>query len=192
MGGQHAYDIKEQLTWLGLRRAGYWRQRMNEYANYTPESDLYFLRLAIDQARTARERGEYPFGAVLVKDGDVVSTAYDQCLALSDPTAHAEMLLVSRYCRQERLLTLDGYTIFSSTEPCILCSGAIKWSRISKVVFSVSQEMLQQRTKGRRKPSCHSFVNTGVRIVDVVGPLITDEGITVFDGFQFGSKANRQ
>jgi tRNA(Arg) A34 adenosine deaminase TadA len=164
---------------------------MNNWANYT-QSDLYFLRLAIVQARKARECGEYPFGAVLVKDRDVVFAAHDQCLVLSDPTAHAEMLLISGYCRQERLLTLNGYIVYSSTEPCILCSGAIKWSRISKVVFSVSQEMLQQRTKGRPKPSCHSFVNIGKRVVEVVGPLIPNEGIAVFDGFQFGPKADRQ
>ena len=154
--------------------------------------DEDFLRLVIKLAMTARQHGEYPFGAVLMKDRQVVHQAIDQCLSYSDPTAHAELLVISEYCRQIRTLDLDGCTLFSSTEPCVLCSGAIKWSRISRVVFSVSQEMLQQMTGGRLKPSCADLINTGYRKIEVVGPVLPEEGLTVFSGYDFTSKRSHQ
>jgi tRNA(Arg) A34 adenosine deaminase TadA len=65
-------------------------------------------------------------------------------LSYSDPTAHAELVVISEYCRQQRILDLDGYTLYSSAEPCVLCAGAIKWAHISRVVFSVTQAMLHR------------------------------------------------
>ena len=150
--------------------------------------DDNFLRLAIRLALSARQQGEFPFGAVLVFNQQVVHQATDRCLSNTDPTAHAELLLISEFCRQQRTLDLDGYTLFSSAEPCVLCAGAIKWARISRVVFSVSQTMLQQITGGRPKPTCAEIVNTGSRSIAVDGPLLPEEGLAVFSGFDFTPK----
>src|SRR5262245_58372803 len=108
-----------------------------------PSQDEIFLRQAIELAATARQQGEFPFGALLVLNQQIAHQATDHCLSYADPTAHAELLVISEYCRQQRHLDLDGYILYSSGEPCILCSGAIKWAHISRVVFSVSQAMLQ-------------------------------------------------
>jgi len=156
-----------------------------------PSHDHDFIRQAISLAGMARQQGEYPFGAVLVVNQQIVHQATDRCMSTSDPTAHAELLLISEYCRQQHLLDLDGYTLYSSVEPCVLCAGAIKWALISRVVFSVSQAMLQEMTGGRPKPSCFDLVNTGGRSIVVDGPLLPDEGLAVFDGFDFTPKRAR-
>ena len=157
----------------------------------SPSSDERFLRMAIALARQARDAGVDPFGAVLVRDGVVVHQGQDLSLARSDPTAHAELSAISEYCHREHLISLEGYTLYSSTEPCPMCSGAIHWARISRVVYSVPQARLQQLSGGRPKPGCESIVNMGRRRVEVVGPLLMDEGLAVFDGYRFLSKAER-
>lgn len=67
----------------------------------------------------------------------------------------------------------------------------IHWARISKVVFSVSQEMLWRLSGGRSKPKCNEILNMGRKKVEVVGPFLPDEGLAVFDGYEFVPKAER-
>jgi tRNA(Arg) A34 adenosine deaminase TadA len=117
--------------------------------------------------------------------GHVVAQAGDQCRARTDPTAHAELHLISSYCQTTKTVSLDGYTLYSLTEPCVMCSGAIKWAQISRVVFSVPQAQLQAITGGRQKPSCDSLVNTGGRHIAVCGPYLLEEGLAVYSGFDF-------
>ncbi len=155
-----------------------------------PEDEI-FLRRAINLAAIARERAELPFGAVLVNNREIAYQAFDRCISQADPTAHAERLLISEYCHQNRLLDLDGFTIYCSAEPCVMCAGAIKWARISRVVFSVSQAMLQQLNGGKPKPSCSQIVNTGNRRIEVDGPWLAEEGLAVFAGYSFIPKRQR-
>jgi tRNA(Arg) A34 adenosine deaminase TadA len=154
-------------------------------------SDEQFLRLAIALAHRARQQGADPFGAILVKDGTVVHQAYDRSVEFSDPTFHAELSVISEYCRAHSRFSLDGYTLYTSTEPCAMCAGAIHWARISRVVYSVSQAMLQQLSGGRPKPSSRSLLNSDHRMVTIVGPLLSDEGLAVFDGYAFTPKIER-
>lgn len=154
-------------------------------------NDEYFLRQAILEAYAAREQGGDPMGAVLVYEGKIVHRQREQSIMQSDPTAHAELMLMSTYCREHQLFSLEGYSLYTSTEPCVMCSGAIHWARISRVVFSVSQTMLQQLSGGKPKPSCESIISVGRRKVEIVGPLIPEEGLKVFDGFAFQSRAER-
>ena len=156
-----------------------------------PSLDEDFLRHAIDLAKTARQHGEYPFGAILVVNQQLVHQTTDHCMSYADPTAHAELLVISEYCRTQRHLDLDGFTLYSCVEPCVMCSGAIKWARISRVVFSVSQATLQQLNGGRPKPSCADVVNSGGRPIAVDGPLLPDEGLAVWADFDFKPKRER-
>ena len=151
--------------------------------------DEHFLRLTIALARQARRQGGEPFGAVLVVDGAVVHQTWDRCVEFSDPTFHAELRVISEYCQAQQRITLKGYTLYASTEPCPMCAGAIHWARISRVVFSVSQAMLQQLSGGSPKPDCASIINTGTQQAEIVGPLLPEEGLAAFDGYTFASKA---
>lgn len=153
--------------------------------------DITFLRLAIDLAHQARQAGADPFGAVLVRDGVVLAQASDRSVEYSDPTSHAELNVISTYCRENKVFSLEGCTLYTSTEPCMMCSGAIHWAKISRVVFSVSQAMLQAMSGGKPKPSCNSVVNIDWQRVAIVGPVLPKEGLSVFEGYNWPRKSDR-
>lgn len=153
--------------------------------------DERFLRQAIALAHQARQQNADPFGAVLVVDGAVVHEAFNRSIELSDPTHHAELAVISEYCRAQRRFSLEGYSLYASTEPCAMCAGAIHWARISRLVFSVSQAMLQRLSGGRPKSGCAGIVNSGHRQVEIVGALLPEEGLGVFAGYSFVPKIVR-
>lgn len=153
--------------------------------------DEQFLRQAIALAHHARQQGADPFGAVLVLGGAIVHQAHDRSVEFSDPTFHAELSVISEYCRAHSQFSLEGYTLYTSAEPCLMCAGAIHWARISRLVFSVSQAILQQLSGGRPKPSFRSLLGLGHATVSVTGPLLPEEGLAVFDGYTFVPKVER-
>ncbi len=149
------------------------------------EADLVFLRMAINLSRQAREHGNHPFGALLAAgDGRAVLQAENTVNTERDCTCHAEMNLVRlaarRYARDE----LAGMTLYTSTEPCPMCSGAIYWSGIKRVVFALSALSLYQLTasrSGMNLPRSHVILDAGA--VEVCGPALEDEAIGPHRGF---------
>ncbi|AIZ56969.1 tRNA-specific adenosine deaminase [Candidatus Methanoplasma termitum] len=81
-----------------------------------------------------------PFGAVIVKDGKVISKAHNQVLLKNDPTAHAEVVAIRKACRKLNTIDLGGCTLYASAKPCPMCIGVIQWSRIKDVFFSGDYE----------------------------------------------------
>ena len=153
--------------------------------------DEHFLRLAIKLAAEARTLGADPFGAVLVREGVVLAQARDRSVEVSDPTYHAELGVISAYCRDRQVFYLEGCTLYCNAEPCPMCAGAIHWARILRVVYSVSQAMLQGESGGRPKPACEPIVNMGNACAEVIGPLLPDEGLAVFQGYTWPLKVER-
>ncbi len=151
--------------------------------------DEPFLRQAIALAWQGREQGGDPIGAVLVRDGEVVLQTVDRCVAMSDPTYHAELSLISDYCRTHQVFSLAGFSLYTSAEPCPMCAGAIHWARISRLVFSVSQAMIQTRSGGRPKLPCTEILHPPQ--IEVIGPLLPEEGLAVFEGYPFTPKIAR-
>ncbi len=90
------------------------------------------IQLSIENVRSGRGG---PFGAVVVRDGDVVAEAANQVTATNDPTAHAEVLAIRQACQKLRCFELKGCDLYTSCEPCPMCLGAIYWARINKVYF---------------------------------------------------------
>ncbi len=154
-------------------------------------NDEKYIKQVIQLARSAAEKNIDPFASLLVKDDQIVASATNQCMAYSDPTAHAELTVISEYCRSHNLISLEGYTLYSSAEPCVMCSGAIHWSRISRVVFCMSQEHLQQFSGGKPKPSCNEIINIGGKKIEIRGPVLPELGIQLFKDFPFKSKKAR-
>jgi tRNA(Arg) A34 adenosine deaminase TadA len=153
--------------------------------------DLDLLRMAIRLAAEARALGADPFGAVLALEGEVVGRDRDRSVERSDPTAHAELAVISDFCRKEQRFDLGGYTLYASTEPCAMCAGALHWARVSRVVFSVSQERLQSASGGRPKLPCAAILQQGHGLVEVLGPLLAEEGWAVFEGYVWAPKRTR-
>ena len=148
----------------------------------------YVYRLALESA----ERGFAPFAAILVQEGSIVSTSKDRCIQYSDPTAHAELVLISEFCRENQVISLEGYTMYCNVEPCVMCSGAIHWARISRLVFGVRQAALQSVSKGKTKPGCEALINIGKIKIEITGPLLEEEGLKILKQFPFKSKKQLQ
>jgi tRNA(Arg) A34 adenosine deaminase TadA len=99
------------------------------------EQDKQFMREAIRLANESVERGGGPFGAVIVKDGDIVAGSSNSVTIDNDPTAHAEVNTIRKACQKLRTFDLSGCTIYTSCEPCPMCLGAIYWARIGKIFY---------------------------------------------------------
>jgi tRNA(Arg) A34 adenosine deaminase TadA len=148
--------------------------------------DERWLRRALDLARHSRASGQHPFGALVVDAaGRVLGegvNAFD-----SDVTGHAEVNAV-RAAHKQDARALRGATLFSSAEPCAMCSGAIYWSGIARVVYALSEERLLQLTGSHpENPTlslpCREVFARGQRPVEVVGPVLEDEAARAHEGF---------
>jgi tRNA(Arg) A34 adenosine deaminase TadA len=100
------------------------------------ENDRLFLRRAIETATIGISDGGGPFGAVIVKDGIIISESFNRVVLNNDPTAHAEILAIRQASSVLSSHDLNGCILYSSCEPCPMCLGAIYWSGIKKVVYS--------------------------------------------------------
>jgi tRNA(Arg) A34 adenosine deaminase TadA len=148
-----------------------------------------YLRRAIHLAATAREHGNHPFGALLVgPGGEVLAEAENSVVTDRDCTAHAELVLVRRVSGLYGLDVLAGSTLFSSTEPCVMCAGAIHWSGIGRVVYALSQERLHRLTghdpgSGPPMLSCRELFASFAHPIEVAGPALEAEAERVHHGF---------
>ena len=102
------------------------------------EVDIWAMRLALSQAREALQWGEVPVGAVVVRDGRLISQAFNLKETLKDPTAHAERLAMTLAGRATNDWRLLHCSLYVTLEPCLMCAGAIVQSRIERVVYGVS------------------------------------------------------
>lgn len=100
------------------------------------ESEIKFMREAIRLADESVERGGGPFGAVIVKDGEIIAGSANSVTLLNDPTAHAEVNAIREACRRLGTFSLKGCTIYTSCEPCPMCLGAIYWAGISRIYYA--------------------------------------------------------
>ena len=103
------------------------------------EQDEDFMRLALAQGQAAGLRGEVPIGAVLVSsEGEVLAKDGNRIVAMRDPTAHAEMLVLRAGAAQLGNERLIGTTLYVSLEPCVMCAGAISLARVARLVYAAS------------------------------------------------------
>jgi tRNA(Arg) A34 adenosine deaminase TadA len=144
--------------------------------------DEALLRWAFDVARRAREGGDHPFGSVLADDeGELLMEQGNGYTSEGrDRTAHAEKLLASRAARSYDLSFLAKCTLYTSAEPCAMCSGAIYWAGIGRVVYGQSEKGLKAQTGAHEEnPTldlpCDIVFSAGQRPTEVVGPLLEDE-----------------
>jgi len=95
-----------------------------------------YMEIAIQEARIAERKGEVPVGAVLVdSEGQILSVAHNQPISLSDPTAHAEILVLRKAAAQTQNYRLLRTVLYVTVEPCVMCMGAIVHARVSTLVF---------------------------------------------------------
>jgi tRNA(Arg) A34 adenosine deaminase TadA len=149
--------------------------------------DLALLRHAISLAASAREHGNHPFGALLTdENGRILLTAENTVNTANDATGHAETNLVRMASKQFAPEELAKSTLYTSTEPCPMCSGAIFWAGIGRVVYALSEDGLYSMTgdsPDSLKLPCREVFARGGRPVGVSGPLLEEEAAKVHHGF---------
>lgn len=111
--------------------------------------DEKWMSLALEQAKIAASEGEIPVGAVVVKDGAVLSAAHNHCECERDATAHAELLAISAACRGTGSWRLSDCTLYVTLEPCPMCAGAAINSRVRRIVYGA---------KNPRAGACESLI----------------------------------
>ncbi len=102
--------------------------------------DDHFMRQALVEAKKASEKGEVPVGAVIVYDNRIIARAHNQTEVLTDVTAHAEILAITSASEYIGGKFLDKCTLYVTLEPCVMCAGALYWSRISRIVYGAGDE----------------------------------------------------
>jgi tRNA(Arg) A34 adenosine deaminase TadA len=154
------------------------------------EQDLAFLRQAIELACAARAHGAHPFGCVIVNEhAEVIVTARNNAVRpKGEPTQHAERLACSKAAKLFSEETLAKCTLYTSTEPCAMCAGAIYWTGIGRVVFALSEKSLLEFTgNDPENPTldipCREIFARGQRQISVAGPVLEEEAEEVHKGF---------
>ena len=105
---------------------------------YNP--DELFMALALEEARLAAAEGEVPVGAVLVKDGEIITRAHNRVEQTRDPTAHAEVLALRQGAAALNNRRLSGCTLYVTVEPCAMCAGAAVNARLGRIVFGAHED----------------------------------------------------
>ena len=100
--------------------------------------DAFFMEAALKEAARAAEVGEVPVGAVMVADHKIIARAHNQVEQLRDPTAHAELLAITAAANYFNSKYLPNCTLYVTLEPCLMCSGALYWSQVKRLVFGAS------------------------------------------------------
>jgi tRNA(Arg) A34 adenosine deaminase TadA len=152
------------------------------------QADEHFLARTFEVARRSMGNGNHPFGAILVdQDRKVLIETENGYMPTHDGTAHAERLLATEACRTLTAEVLAGATIYSSAEPCAMCSGAIYWAGIGRLVYGLSEARLGGITGNHpENPTldlpCRAVFASGQRPTEVIGPLLEDEAAALHDG----------
>ena len=162
---------------------------MSDVAGMTQaQADEHFLRRSFEVARRSMRSGNHPFGAILVdRHRKVLIETENGYMPAHDGTAHAERLLATGACRTLSAEVLGGATLYSSAEPCAMCSGAIYWAGIGRLVYGLSETRLRGITGNHpENPTldlpCRAVFASGQRSTEVVGPLLEDEAAALHAG----------
>lgn len=103
--------------------------------------DELFMQAALEEAALAAEAGEMPVGCVIVRDGEIIARAHNECESAHDPTAHAEILAIRRACAKTGDWRLSRATLYVTLEPCPMCAGAVINARIPTLVYGAKEPL---------------------------------------------------
>jgi len=143
------------------------------------DSDIEFMRLALNEAEQAFKEGEVPVGAVLVINGEIIASAHNTRELGFDPTAHAEVIVMREAAQKIKNWRLTGATLYVTKEPCVMCSGTMINARLSRLVYGCSD------SKGGAVNSLYQLLSDK-RLnhqVEVVSGVLEDECAELLKSF---------
>ena len=146
--------------------------------------DEAYIREAIELAREAVSSGDTPFGSLLVVGGKVIKRSKNTTVTENDITAHPELKLARWAARELNDEELADCTMYTSTEPCEMCSTAIYYAGLNRIVYSVSGESLAN-IRGEEKSgfTCKDVIERKGGSIEVDGPVLETEGLRVHEAF---------
>jgi tRNA(adenine34) deaminase len=140
----------------------------------------HFMRLALDEARRAAAAGEVPVGALVIVEGAVVGVGFNQPIAATDPTAHAEIVALRAAARRAGNYRLTGATLYVTVEPCLMCVGAMVHARIATLVYGADEPKSGAIVSAMR---AHQAPGLNHRL-EVVGGVLAPTVALIQDFFQ--------
>ena len=146
---------------------------------YEAGSDEYWMRLALEQARSAAAVGEVPVGAVLVRGDELLASGFNRPISTHDPTAHAEITVLRKAAAQLSNYRLPGTTLYVTIEPCAMCAGALVHARVARLVYGAT-EPRAGAVHSHLEILGHAHLN---HIVEVCGGVLADESAKLMREF---------
>lgn len=142
--------------------------RMNEHEK--------FMREAIAESHKGLKEGNGPTGCVIVKDGKVLARGHNEETVDCDPTAHAEIVTIRRLCSEIGTRDLTGCTIYSTLQPCGMCSVACLWANVSKVVYGASRKNVSEELFSEEHLNTIDYiVDSSHKDVEVISDVLASE-----------------
>ena len=127
------------LLKITLKMESTTRKYLEETTQFSSE-DAKFMEMAICLSEENIDTGGGPFGAVIVRDGEVIATGTNRVVPNSDPTAHAEVMAIRNACAKLGTFQLTGCTVYSSCEPCPMCLSALYWAGVSRICYGNTKD----------------------------------------------------
>lgn len=141
------------------------------------KDDYYYMKIALDMAKKAYELDEVPVGCIIVSNDEVIASSYNRKELDGIATYHAEMLAINEACKKLNTWHLDNCVMYTTMEPCMMCTGAILQARISRVVY------------GTRNYSFGYLSKLDNNKINVTGNILEDECVKLLKNF-FKNKRN--
>lgn len=138
--------------------------------------DERFMRMALDEAK----RADFPFGAVIIRDGNVIARGGNHGRSHKDPTAHGEMVAIRNAVESPGADAMKGATLYTTGEPCPMCMGAIIWCHIGRVVYAASIDQLATLMNQIMVPSSAIAARAAFAPVEITGGVLADEAMALF------------
>jgi tRNA(adenine34) deaminase len=139
-------------------------------------ADERFMRVAIEEAR----QGDFPFGAVIVRNGAVLAQGHNLGRTNNDSTAHGEMVAIRRCLTEHGADALRGSTLYTSGEPCAMCMGAILWSGVARLVYAASLSQLATRIDQIMISSADLAAKASFAPISITGGVLAQEAMALF------------
>ena len=130
--------------------------------NLLKNKQEYFMKMALREAKIAYNEEEIPIGAVIVHENTIISKGHNQCQKLNDSTAHAEMIAITSAQNKIGSKYLNDCELYITLEPCMMCSGAIYLSKLSKVIYALDDKEKRYIRKSKEKINKKLLIESNV------------------------------
>ncbi|MFC2149522.1 nucleoside deaminase [Candidatus Auribacterota bacterium] len=152
-------------------------------------NDEKFMLLAIEKAREGIQKGQAPFGACIVRDGELVSCVHNIVWESTDITAHAEVHCIREACGKLKTIDLSGCALYATCEPCPMCFTAAHWARISRIVYGACINDAKKAGFNELTIEDQEMNELGNSYINVTGDFMKDECLALFKEWKESKKS---